>query len=235
MLFETLEKVYPRAFGPELRAVGRLPQTTGCKWVFTEKSASNSNVPGTPAGENQPHLAQASFLRYEVPNGQDNGDTLLYTTVHSQFEDIRAQYSNSDLQVGGAINFSPEAHGIPHQGQTVDNKGHSGGIACLWRKSPMLDILSYSDHHIDATMTLSSDNKRWRLTGFYGEPDRSNRHRGWHLLKNLSMQSNLPRVVMGAAYVNMYSPASEMEMENKSVVEDGSDVDWKQKVPQPSP
>nr|GMD94356.1 putative ribonuclease H-like domain, reverse transcriptase zinc-binding domain-containing protein [Ipomoea batatas] len=60
----------------------------------------------------------APFSRYEVPNGQDSGDTLLYTAVHSQSEDIRAQYSNSDLQAGGAINSSAEAHGIPHQGQT---------------------------------------------------------------------------------------------------------------------
>nr|GMC90173.1 uncharacterized protein LOC109155154 [Ipomoea batatas] len=60
----------------------------------------------------------APFSRYEVPNGQDSGDTLLYTAVHSQSEDIRAQYSDSDLQAGGAINSSAEAHGIPHQGQT---------------------------------------------------------------------------------------------------------------------
>lgn len=37
----------------------------------------------------------------------------------------------------------------------------------------------------------------WRFTGFYGEPNRTNRRRTWELLKNLARDANLPWCVMG--------------------------------------
>lgn len=37
----------------------------------------------------------------------------------------------------------------------------------------------------------------WRLTGIYGEPDRTQRRKTWDLLRNLSRDSNLPWCVVG--------------------------------------
>lgn len=37
----------------------------------------------------------------------------------------------------------------------------------------------------------------WRITGIYGEPERSNRRRTWDLLRNLSRDSNLPWSTIG--------------------------------------
>lgn len=37
----------------------------------------------------------------------------------------------------------------------------------------------------------------WRLTGIYGEPDRSQRRKTWDLLRNLSRDSNLPWCTIG--------------------------------------
>lgn len=37
----------------------------------------------------------------------------------------------------------------------------------------------------------------WRLTGLYGEPDRTQRRKTWDLLQNLAKDSNLPWCVIG--------------------------------------
>lgn len=79
----------------------------------------------------------------------------------------------------------------------VENVGHSGGLACLWKHSQMLKIKSYSHRHIDAIVSHNDGELYWRLTGFYGEPDRNRRHIGWNLLKHLSSQDNLPWAVIG--------------------------------------
>ncbi|XP_019166942.1 PREDICTED: uncharacterized protein LOC109162712 [Ipomoea nil] len=79
----------------------------------------------------------------------------------------------------------------------VESRGHSGGLACLWRVSPLVEIKSYSDRHIDVFVVEGDGKTKWRVTGFYGEPDRGRRHIGWNLLKELSMQHNLPWVVVG--------------------------------------
>ncbi|XP_074324303.1 uncharacterized protein LOC141661216 [Apium graveolens] len=57
---------------------------------------------------------------------------------------------------------------------TVEAQGRGGGLAMLWKES-----------------------QPWRLTGFYGEPNRSQRKRTWDLLRNLSRDSNLPWCIIG--------------------------------------
>lgn len=79
----------------------------------------------------------------------------------------------------------------------VDSRGQSGGLVCLWRRSPLVTILSYSDRHIDMRITEDDNSAGWRLTGFYGVPDRSKRHLGWNLLKSLAGRSNLPWAILG--------------------------------------
>lgn len=39
--------------------------------------------------------------------------------------------------------------------------------------------------------------KWWRLTGVYGEPNRSKRKKTWDLLKTLARNSNLPWALIG--------------------------------------
>lgn len=80
----------------------------------------------------------------------------------------------------------------------VDNSGHSGGLALLWKEGCEVDIVSFSRNHMDAIVCLEGEgNSRWRFTGFYGFPERARRKDSWQLLRNLSERSNLPWVVMG--------------------------------------
>lgn len=79
---------------------------------------------------------------------------------------------------------------------TVDPQGRSGGLAMLWRDVEHVKLMSYSQSHID-TEVITDGSEKWRLTGFYGEPNRNLRKRTWDLLRNLSRDANLPWCVLG--------------------------------------
>lgn len=79
----------------------------------------------------------------------------------------------------------------------VNSEGHRGGLALFWTEGTIVDIKSYSMHHIDAEVCLNNANYKWRFTGFYGVPERQRREESWNLLKHLSTTNPLPWVVMG--------------------------------------
>ncbi|XP_074375401.1 uncharacterized protein LOC141717203 [Apium graveolens] len=79
---------------------------------------------------------------------------------------------------------------------SVDVIGRSGGIALLWRNEEEVSIRSFSKNHIDVVVRVVGC-ANWRLTGFYGEPNRRLRRNTWNLLRLLSQQSNLPWCVIG--------------------------------------
>ncbi|XP_074351958.1 uncharacterized protein LOC141691114 [Apium graveolens] len=57
-----------------------------------------------------------------------------------------------------------------------------------------------SNNHIDVQVSITGL-QPWRLTGFYGEPNRNHRKRTWELLRNLSRDSNLPWCVIGGCVI----------------------------------
>ncbi|XP_019185992.1 PREDICTED: uncharacterized protein LOC109180738 [Ipomoea nil] len=79
---------------------------------------------------------------------------------------------------------------------SVDCVGRGGGLAMFWRDAEAASFLSYSVNHIDIEVKQPGK-PMWRLTGFYGEPDRSRRHITWESLRQLKGRSSLPWVVVG--------------------------------------
>lgn len=77
-------------------------------------------------------------------------------------------------------------------GLIVPCHGRSGGITLLWSKEINLGILSFSHHHIDATITDQQNNFKWRFTSFYGHPETHLRKESWNLLSYLYAQLSLP-------------------------------------------
>lgn len=73
---------------------------------------------------------------------------------------------------------------------------HSGGLALLWKETDRVNLISLSQHHIDVEVSVSGM-PTWRLTGFYGEPNRSQRKKTWELLRNLARDSNLQWCFIG--------------------------------------
>lgn len=78
---------------------------------------------------------------------------------------------------------------------SLDCIGHSGGITVLWRSNTNVSVLGYSRNHID--LLVSDLNGNWRLTGFYGFPERGRRRLSWNFLQNLASQSDLPWACIG--------------------------------------
>lgn len=74
---------------------------------------------------------------------------------------------------------------------SVDCIGRSGGLAVFWKSAVDCSITGYSSHHID--LEFSENNaQKWRLSCFYGYPDRARRKQSWELICRLSKLSNLP-------------------------------------------
>lgn len=78
----------------------------------------------------------------------------------------------------------------------VDVVGRSGGLALFWKYDGEFRLSSFSRNHIDVVVS-TTDREKWRLTGFYGEPNRRLRRNTWDLLRVLNQQSNLPWYVIG--------------------------------------
>ncbi|KAK9985942.1 hypothetical protein SO802_030893 [Lithocarpus litseifolius] len=83
------------------------------------------------------------------------------------------------------------------QGLVVPSVRRGGGLALLWKNSTRVDVQTYSPRHIDAIVTEEQGNKKWRFTGFYGNPETSKREESWKLLEQLSKSCDLPWVCMG--------------------------------------
>lgn len=80
----------------------------------------------------------------------------------------------------------------------VSSEGLSGGIGLFWTTEVLLNLIHFSKSHIDVTgRRKDGDTPAWRLTGFYGEPRREDRHITWHLIRSLREQSQLPWLCMG--------------------------------------
>lgn len=78
----------------------------------------------------------------------------------------------------------------------MDSRGHSGGIALLWRNKEEVSIRSYSNNHIDA-MIKPKIGQEFRLCGIYGEPNRSKREETWNLIRKLAENNSYPWCLIG--------------------------------------
>jgi hypothetical protein len=78
----------------------------------------------------------------------------------------------------------------------VSSTGRSGGLGIFWNNNINLQILLYSQYHIDAILK-EGDSEPWRLTCVYGEARTSERHKTWDVLKFIKSTSPLPWVCIG--------------------------------------
>lgn len=74
--------------------------------------------------------------------------------------------------------------------------GRGGGLAIMWRNNISCSVTGSSANHIDVQI-LERNKPVWRITCFYGFPERSRRQESWNLLRSLSLVSQLPWCVLG--------------------------------------
>lgn len=58
----------------------------------------------------------------------------------------------------------------------VEAQGRNGGMTLLWKEIDQVKLLSLSKYHIDVEANVNGM-QSWRLTGFYGEPNRNQRRK----------------------------------------------------------
>ncbi|XP_060966406.1 uncharacterized protein LOC133034911 [Cannabis sativa] len=78
----------------------------------------------------------------------------------------------------------------------VDSRGHSGGLALLWKFEKEVEIQGFSFHNIDALIHLHGY-PIWRLTGVYGEPKREIRTQTWDMFRSLKNTNALSWCLIG--------------------------------------
>lgn len=91
-----------------------------------------------------------------------------------------------------------------HNSFAVDCNGRSGGLAIFWKRSFNCNVQDYSSNHINVQVNWCN-NVNWRLTCFYGFPERSRRHESWEFIKFLAAQSSLPWCILGDFNDMMYA------------------------------
>ncbi|XP_037492746.1 uncharacterized protein LOC105643399 [Jatropha curcas] len=70
------------------------------------------------------------------------------------------------------------------------------GLAILWHSQVHLEVIRYSSHFIDMKIR-EAQGFIWRLTGFYGMPERSRRQISWNVLRSLAGLEHLPWLICG--------------------------------------
>ena len=82
-------------------------------------------------------------------------------------------------------------------GLIVPSVGRSGGLAMLWSRDIKVEVKGYSGNYIDAVVTELESGFKWRITGFYGNPETHRRKESWDLLRSLGQKYQLPWLCFG--------------------------------------
>ncbi|XP_074282866.1 uncharacterized protein LOC141607414 [Silene latifolia] len=77
----------------------------------------------------------------------------------------------------------------------VGSIGRSGGLAFMWKKHVKCVFRPASIHHMD--FEIQETNGNWRVMGFYGWPNVTERYLSWELLRELGAQYKGPWVCIG--------------------------------------
>ncbi|MCI32774.1 endonuclease/exonuclease/phosphatase family protein, partial [Trifolium medium] len=78
----------------------------------------------------------------------------------------------------------------------IDVEGRSGGLAVMWNDKLKCKIVNYSRNFINMEVE-DSEKGTWRLTCYYGLPERGRRRMAWDMLRDLRNMSTLPWCIIG--------------------------------------
>lgn len=106
----------------------------------------------------------------------------LFCIVETQMDSTRVE------AMAGTLGFDSS--------YAVSSQGRSGGIGLFWNNSVLVEILGYSDYHLDVSVEEHGSAK-WRMTCVYGEARTHLRHQTWTTLKNIGTLSDLPWLCIG--------------------------------------
>ncbi|XP_042958110.1 uncharacterized protein LOC122293656 [Carya illinoinensis] len=68
----------------------------------------------------------------------------------------------------------------------VDAMGRGGGLMLMWKQIMKVELVNYSQRHINVIVKSEEDNSSWLLTCFYGHPEINRRKETWELLQSFN-------------------------------------------------
>jgi hypothetical protein len=66
-----------------------------------------------------------------------------------------------------------------------DGKNWVGGLAMLWKEGIDVEVISFSNNHIDVLISMEEGEEKWRRTGIYGFPEAPLKYKTFNLIDNL--------------------------------------------------
>ncbi|KAK9740254.1 hypothetical protein RND81_03G022700 [Saponaria officinalis] len=82
------------------------------------------------------------------------------------------------------------------KGLCVSSRGRSGGLG-LWWRDLNAQLVSYNNNHIMIEVLGDNGQVAWRAVGVYGWPEIENKHKTWHMFRQLCNGSSVPMVCFG--------------------------------------
>ncbi|XP_058762667.1 uncharacterized protein LOC131636038 [Vicia villosa] len=79
---------------------------------------------------------------------------------------------------------------------TVDVVARSGGLAVLWKDSVNCNVVNFSRNFVNLVVK-DELHEKWRLTCYYGYPERHRRREAWDMLRELRDMLTAPWCVIG--------------------------------------
>jgi hypothetical protein len=70
-----------------------------------------------------------------------------------------------------------------HSCLSVDVEGRSRGLSVMWRDTIDCRVMNYSRNFINLIVKEKEEEDEWRLTCYYGYPERERRRQAWDLLR----------------------------------------------------
>lgn len=86
----------------------------------------------------------------------------------------------------------------------IDREGRGGGLAIFWKHNTECRVTIHSRNHIDVHF-VENNVTMWRLTCYYGFPERSRRQEAWNFLRELAMDTSVPCCIFGDFNDLLYS------------------------------
>jgi hypothetical protein len=83
-----------------------------------------------------------------------------------------------------------------HNCFAVSSLGRSGGLGLFWNNEIKIEVLPYSQYHID-TIVTEQGQEPWRLTAIYGEAQVQERHKTWDMSKFIRSANDFPWLCIG--------------------------------------
>ncbi|XP_074363629.1 uncharacterized protein LOC141704242 [Apium graveolens] len=78
----------------------------------------------------------------------------------------------------------------------VNRVGPGGGLAVMWKSTMQCRVTDSSNNHIDVVI-LENNQPAWRLSCFYGMPERERRQDSGDLLRQLAVKDSIPWCAFG--------------------------------------